>query len=96
MLIEGTGFALVIAIYLYLANIASEWPIDAPPPDLGPGTALTMVLLASLVPNFLILRWADRRELIKVRIALLVMVLFGIAPLGIAGVRISRPPCQMG
>jgi len=83
MLIEGTGFALVIAIYLYLANIASEWPIAAPPPDLGPGTLLTVVLLVSLVPNFLVLRWADRSDVTKVRIALLVMIVFGIVPLGL-------------
>jgi heme/copper-type cytochrome/quinol oxidase subunit 3 len=81
MLIEGTGFALVIAMYLYLAGIAPQWPIDAPPPSLGPGTAVTLVLLASLVPNALVMRWAGREELGKLRIALIVMVLFGVAPL---------------
>ncbi len=81
MLIEGTGFALVLAIYLYLADIAREWPLAAPPPDLGPGSGTTAILIASLAPNFLILRWAAQEQLIKVRIGLLVMVLFGIAPL---------------
>lgn len=81
MLIEGTGFALAIAIYLYLANIGSEWPINAPPPDLGPGTWVTVVLLVSLLPNFLVVRWAHRNELTKIRIGLLVMVGFGILPL---------------
>jgi cytochrome c oxidase subunit III len=81
MLIEGTGFALVLAIYFYLAANASQWPIGASPPDLGPGTAITIVLLASLVPNFLILRWADQDHLMKIRIGLLVMVLFGSAPI---------------
>ena len=26
MLLEGSGFALVIAIYLYLGSLAREWP----------------------------------------------------------------------
>ena len=38
--IEGTGFALGIASYLYLAQINPQWPIDAPPPDLAPGTII--------------------------------------------------------
>ncbi|MGO4838260.1 cytochrome C oxidase subunit III, partial [Rhizobiaceae sp. 2RAB30] len=34
MLIEGTGFALSIVVYLYLMSIAPKWPLDAPPPSL--------------------------------------------------------------
>ena len=81
MLIEGTGFALVIAVYLYLMSRASTWPIDAPPPDLLPGTLVTLILLASLVPNYLISRWAEQENLRKIRIGMVVMSLFGIAPL---------------
>ena len=81
MLIEGTGFALVIAVYLYLMSRASTWPIDAPPPDLLPGTLVTLILIASLVPNYLISRWAEQQDLHKVRIGVIVMSLFGIAPL---------------
>jgi len=51
MLIEDNGFALVLAVYLYLASIASEWPLGAPPPDLLPGTIITVLLLLSLIPN---------------------------------------------
>jgi heme/copper-type cytochrome/quinol oxidase subunit 3 len=81
MLLEGTAFALGIAIYLYLYTLALEWPLGAPVPDLGPGTALTLVLLASAVPNFLLSRWARKRELGKVRIGLVVMALAAIVPL---------------
>jgi heme/copper-type cytochrome/quinol oxidase subunit 3 len=81
MLIEGTGFALVIAIYLYLMSVAPSWPINSAPPALGPGSFVTLILVASLVPNFLIARWAAREDLRKVRIGLLVMTAFGIAPL---------------
>lgn len=80
MLLEGSGFALVIAIYLYLGSLAREWP-PAPPPDLLPGTLVTLVLLASLVPNFFIARWAKRLDLPKVRVAIVAMSILGIIPL---------------
>jgi heme/copper-type cytochrome/quinol oxidase subunit 3 len=81
MHIEGTGFALAIAVYLYLFSIARTWPIAAPPPDLGPGTLVTAILVASSIPNYLVARWAQQKELKKVRIGVLVMCAFGVAPL---------------
>jgi len=81
MLIEGSGFGLVLAVYLYLASIASEWPLGAPPPDLLPGTIITVLLLLSLIPNILVGRWAQQEDLGKVRIGLIAMSLSGIAPL---------------
>jgi heme/copper-type cytochrome/quinol oxidase subunit 3 len=81
ILIEGTGFALLIAVYLYLMSVAPSWPLDSAPPRLGPGTIVTVILLASLVPNWLIARWAVREELRKVQIGLLIMTALGIAPL---------------
>jgi heme/copper-type cytochrome/quinol oxidase subunit 3 len=45
MLIEGTGFALSIVIYLYLMSLAPRWPLNAAAPDLLAGTTLTAVLL---------------------------------------------------
>jgi cytochrome c oxidase subunit III len=81
MLIEGTGFALVIGVYLYLASLASAWPLGAPLPGLGPGTALTLLLLVSLIPNILLSRWADQGDLRKVRIGLVVMSVLGALPL---------------
>ena len=63
MLIEGSGFALVLAVYLYLASIATEWPLGAPPPDLLPGTIITVLLLLSLIPNMLVSRWARQEDL---------------------------------
>lgn len=81
MLIEGTGFALVIGVYFYLESLAPEWPIGAPLPDLGPGSVLTIILLISVVPNLLISRWAGREELRKVQIGIIVMSLLCVAPL---------------
>ena len=81
MLIEGTGFALSVAVYLYLMSLAPAWPIDAPAPDLLAGTLLTGLLLISLVPHLLLRRWAEREDLRKVRIGLVIMAVAGILPL---------------
>ncbi|MBB3527147.1 heme-copper oxidase subunit III [Rhizobium sp. BK456] len=81
MLIEGTGFALAIAVYFYLMSLAPQWPIEAPPPDLPAGTILTLLLLMSVVPNMLVSRWAKQRDLRKVRAGLIVMAILGLLPL---------------
>jgi cytochrome c oxidase subunit III len=81
MLIEGTGFALIIAVYLYLASLAQAWPLSAPPPDLLPGTLVTVLLVVSVAPNLMIVRWAKRQDLVKVRIGLVIMSLLGVVPL---------------
>lgn len=81
MLLEGTGFALTIGIYLYLLSIAPTWPIGASPPDLGPGTWVTLILLVSIVPNFWVSKCAQREDLAKVRIGIVVMCILGLAPL---------------
>jgi cytochrome c oxidase subunit III len=81
MLLEGTGFALTIAIYLYLWSLASTWPIAAPPPDLGPGTVITLILIASVVPNYFVSKWAGLQDSRHVRIGIVVMAILGILPL---------------
>jgi cytochrome c oxidase subunit 3 len=81
MLIEGTGFAVVIAVYLYLMSLAATWPMDAPAPDLLPGTVVTLILVASVVPNYLTSGWAEQQDLRKVRLAMVVMSILGILPL---------------
>lgn len=81
MLIEGTGFALVIAVYLYLMSLATTWPIDAPAPNLLPGTLVTLILTASVVPNHLVSRWAEQQDMSKVRAGIIVMSVLGIVPL---------------
>lgn len=87
--IETTGFALAIGTYFYLWTLSDQWPLDARPPDLGPGTVLTLVLLASLVPNFFLKRAARRQQLIEVRLGMVLMSLLGLLPLFI---RISEFP----
>jgi heme/copper-type cytochrome/quinol oxidase subunit 3 len=81
MLIEGSGFALVIGIYFYLWSLAAQWPLGAPPPGLRWSTWITVWLAASIVPNLLVSRWASRGELWKVRLGLVLMTFVGIVPL---------------
>ena len=83
ILIEGTGFALAVAVYLYLMSIAPARPIDAPPPDLLPGSIVTVLLVASVAPNVLVARWSKQRDLRRVRLGLVLMSVLGAAALAV-------------
>jgi cytochrome c oxidase subunit 1/cytochrome c oxidase subunit I+III len=85
MLIEGTVFAIAIGMYFYLRNVNAAWPLDAPPPGLFWGSLNTAVLVASLVPNELAKRAAQRGERERARPWLAVCLAFGIAFLVLRG-----------
>jgi heme/copper-type cytochrome/quinol oxidase subunit 3 len=78
ILIEGAAFALAIAAYFYLRLRNATWPPNLPPPDLRWGTANTVLLLASAVPNELARRAAERLDLSRVRLWLVVAIICGI------------------
>lgn len=78
MLIEGTVFAIAIMMYLYLRGVAAAWPIDAVPPELRWGTINTAVLLASLWPNEMARRTAERQDRRATRMWLVVCLLFAL------------------
>ena len=65
--IESTVFALTIISYFYLRGHATQWPPGSPPPELLWGSLNTVVLLVSVIPNFLVKRAAMRGELQWVR-----------------------------
>lgn len=81
MALEGMGFAVAAGSYLYLAYLSPHWPLSAPTPNHWPGTIVTLLLLASLVPNHILKRYAEACAMLPVRIGLVVMSLLGIAPL---------------
>lgn len=81
MSLEGMGFALAAGAYLYLRVLQPSWPMNIPPPDLLPGTLVTILLLISAVPNYFLEHWARAYDIGKVRIGVVVMTLLGIAPL---------------
>jgi cytochrome c oxidase subunit III len=85
MLIEGMAFVLAIGTYLYLMPFEQHWPPASEPPDLRYGTAFTLVMLASLIPNQMAIRAAHRKDVRAVRILLLVMIAIGVVLLVLRG-----------
>lgn len=83
VVIESTVFALTIMAYFYLRSHATRWPIEGVPPDLLWGGVNTAVLLASLWPNQMAKRAAERLDLNAVRLWLSVCMLFSLAFLAV-------------
>jgi cytochrome c oxidase subunit III len=84
ILIEGTVFALAIVAYFYLSEHSFSWP-PAPrkPPALLFGTANVIVLLLSAIPNQWTKHVAEREDLPKVQIGLLICIVFAAASLAL-------------
>jgi heme/copper-type cytochrome/quinol oxidase subunit 3 len=77
--IEGTVFALVITSYLYLKGRVPHWPPGVPVPGLFWGTLNTGILVASIWPNLLARRAAERFSLGGVRLWMTVSLVFALA-----------------
>jgi cytochrome c oxidase subunit III len=88
--LEGTGFALAVGAYLYLAFLNPQWPLSAPPPDLIWSSLLTLLLLASLVPNYMAKRYGESEDLPKVQFYLLVMSVVGLIAIGLRFLEFGR------
>src|SRR3954464_5073344 len=82
-LLEGTGFALGIGGYLYLAVTKADWANSALPLDLLWSGIFTIVLLLSALPNFIIHRAAIKENLRAVRVLLVVMSAIGLLLIGL-------------
>jgi cytochrome c oxidase subunit 3 len=86
MLIEGTAFGLAFAAYFFLMGHEQGWPPEGrAAPDVLAGTLFTILILASEVPNTMLKKAANERDVPTVRILLPVMVLIGIVLLVIRG-----------
>ena len=89
-ILEGTGFALGVGAYLYLAFLNPQWPLSAEAPGLLWSGLFTLVLLLSIVPNHLIKAAAKREDLRAVRRLLVIhlhLELFGVG----LGSRVELP-----
>jgi heme/copper-type cytochrome/quinol oxidase subunit 3 len=86
IVIEATVFALTIASYFYLQGNESDWP---PPNTQLPGlfwpTVNTFILLASLIPNQFVKSAAEKKDLTKIRIWIVIADLFAIAFVTVRG-----------
>jgi cytochrome c oxidase subunit 3 len=78
MVVEGTVFAIAVLTYFYLRSHASLWPPSTEPPLVFWSTVNTVVLLASLYPNQLAKRAAERQDLARARSALLACLVFSV------------------
>ena len=85
MLIEGMAFVLAIGTYFYLMPFEQHWPPAGPPPDLRYGTAFTILMAISLIPNRLAIRAAKQFDLRRVKILLSIMIAIGLILLVIRG-----------
>jgi cytochrome c oxidase subunit 3 len=79
--LEGMGFALAAGSLLYLVAVNRDWPLSAPLPDYGPGTAVALIFLVSLVPNYLVKRWAEQEDVWWTRLGIVIMSIMGVLPL---------------
>ena len=79
MAIEGVAFGFMIVIYFYLRSLAPTWPDSGSPPDLLWGTVNLVVIVLSAVPNQIAGNAAVDRDTRKVRFALIVCCVFGLA-----------------
>lgn len=93
-LLEGTGFALGIGSYLYLAVTNTHWAKDAVPLNLVWSALFTLVLVLSALPNFHIKRAAIRESLRSVRLLLLVMSAVGLVLIGLRIMEFSALPVR--
>jgi heme/copper-type cytochrome/quinol oxidase subunit 3 len=79
IVVEAVAFAMAIGAYFYLRTRVTIWPPHVPAPDHLWGAVSTIILLASGIPNELGRRAAERVDLAKVRIWMVVAILFAVA-----------------
>jgi heme/copper-type cytochrome/quinol oxidase subunit 3 len=92
--IEGTVFALALIAYFYLRSHSATWPMSSAPPELLWGSVNLLILLASLVPNQWTKRAAEKLDLRKTRIAMVVCLLFSVAFLGVRWLEFTTLNCR--
>jgi heme/copper-type cytochrome/quinol oxidase subunit 3 len=74
-MIEGAGFAMAFAAYFFLAGGELNWPPEPyRPPSLLAGTLFTILILLSEVPNTMVKRAAEKKDLRGMQRGLLAMI----------------------
>jgi cytochrome c oxidase subunit III len=56
MALEGMGFVLSYGVFLYIAWLNPQWPVGFPPQPLWWSTIFTIILVLSLIPNWMVMR----------------------------------------
>jgi cytochrome c oxidase subunit III len=94
MAIEGTMFAIVVAAYFYLRTRVTDWPPGLMPPALRYGVLNTAVFVVSLAPNAWIKKRAEKGELRRVQLGLLVMTGVGVINIALRYGEFKSLNCQ--
>ena len=91
MVIEGTMFAILLAMYAYLYGVEPVWPPPPfQPPALRWGTVNTGILLVSLFANRLLHKATEAKDVPRLRFWLLVMDAFALAFLVVRGFELTH------
>ena len=94
-MIEGTAFAMAFGAYFFLAGGEQNWPPEPwQPPYLLAGSLFTLLLLASEIPNTIIKRASERKDLATVKKYLWVMVAIGVVLLVLRGFEFNSLNCR--
>ena len=91
--IEGTVFALAVMTYFYLRTMSGEWPMGVPAPDLLWGSLNTLVLLASVLPNHWTKRHAERHDLGRTRVGMLLCLVFALVFIALRAFELGALHC---
>jgi cytochrome c oxidase subunit 3 len=79
IVIEGSMFVLLVVSYFFLRTRVDQWPPSLPNPDIAWGTVNLVLMLASVVPNALVKKAAEKCELRRVQFWIAVCLAFGVA-----------------
>jgi heme/copper-type cytochrome/quinol oxidase subunit 3 len=95
VVIESVLFGLAIAAYFYLRGREQHWPPGiVPPPGLLWGTVNTGVLLLSCIPNALYQRAAQRLDLRRVRVWMVVADAFAVVFVAVRALEFGALNCE--
>jgi heme/copper-type cytochrome/quinol oxidase subunit 3 len=80
--------------YFYLWSVTRTWPPSVPAPELRYGTINLVIMLASLIPNEYTKRAAERRNLLGVRIGMVICLVFAFAFIGVRWLEYTALNCR--
>jgi heme/copper-type cytochrome/quinol oxidase subunit 3 len=94
MVIEGSMFVMALIVYFYLRLKVEEWPPSLPNPGLGFATANLLIVLMSCIPNALAKKAAEKFQLERLRMWLVVLTLVGLLTLVLRGFEYTQLNCR--
>jgi heme/copper-type cytochrome/quinol oxidase subunit 3 len=95
MVIEGTAFALAFAAYFFIMGHEQGWPPEGrQAANLLPGTLFTILILLSEIPNTMIKRAANKRDVPAIRRLMPIIVGIGAVLLVIRGWEFNNLNCR--